>query len=167
MEYEEQPEILKEPAREIIERITEGFYTFDFDWRLLYVNGSAEAFWGRRREDLIGKSRLSLFPQFADSRAHAAHQEAFDRRTHVRVEAISTATGLPVELNLYPEPHGLSVDAEVDFRGDDGTDSDPRRFQESIRHNGARRVARRCSLASRSAGLCHRSAGPFHELHLK
>lgn len=52
---------------------------------------------------------LSLFPLFAGSRAHAAHQDAFDRRAHARIETISTATGLPVELNLYPEPYGLSV----------------------------------------------------------
>lgn len=97
------------PAAEILERISEGFYAVDTDWRLVYVNAHAESFWQRSREELLGRSMFSLFPAFRGSPAHAAHVRAFEEGRHVRAEVISTATGLPVELNLYPDSCGLSV----------------------------------------------------------
>src|SRR5690606_19066846 len=84
-------------------------YAIDSDWRLLYVNAHAEAFWERSRRELVGRTMFSLFPAFQGSPAHAAHRRAMEGCRHVRAEVISTATGLPVELNIYRDDGGLSV----------------------------------------------------------
>lgn len=100
---------LSADATDILERMSEGFYAIDAEWRLIYVNKRAEEFWGRKRQDLLGHSMLELFPAFAGSPAHAAHVKALDEGRHLRVEVVSTATRLPVQLSLYPENGGLSV----------------------------------------------------------
>ena len=89
--------------------MTEGFYTVDHQWTLLYVNASAERFWRRRREDLVGQSMLTVFPAFHGSGAFEAHRRAVTEGCFVRAEVISTATGSPVELNIYPDAAGISV----------------------------------------------------------
>lgn len=93
----------------VLERIDEGFYAIDRDWRLVYVNARAEAFWGRKRQDLVGHSMLDLFTRFAGSPAWQAHQDAMVSGRPARVETTSTAIGRPVELRLFPSAGGLSV----------------------------------------------------------
>lgn len=96
-------------AAEILERMSEGFYVVDASWRLQYVNRAAETFWHRDRSELLGHSMLDLFTAFAGSPAHAAHVEAFKSGSHVQVDTVSTATGLPVSLSIYPDGDGLVV----------------------------------------------------------
>lgn len=93
----------------VLDRMNEGFYAIDREWKFLFVNRSAEAFWGLNSRDLLGRSMLDLFPRFAGSPAQAAHREAMESNVPGRVETISTATGAPVELRLFPATDGLSV----------------------------------------------------------
>jgi PAS domain S-box-containing protein len=93
----------------VLERMSEGFYAIDRAWRFRYINSAAEAFWQRSRAELLGRSMLEIFPNFQGSPAWAAHQRAMQSGEPGRVEAISTATGVPVELRLFPRPDGLSV----------------------------------------------------------
>jgi PAS domain S-box-containing protein len=87
----------------------EAFYAIDRDWHFIYVNPGAEDFWGRRREDLLGRSMLQAFPSFPGSTAHAAHVGAMTSGQRCRVETISTVTGTPVELHLRPASWGMAV----------------------------------------------------------
>src|SRR5215218_5462862 len=48
-------------SEEILESISDAFYAVDADWRFTYVNRVAEAWWGRKREDLIGKDYWGEF----------------------------------------------------------------------------------------------------------
>lgn len=96
-------------AADVLESMEEAFYAIDRDWRFLYVNRGAEAFWQREREMLLGRSMLEVFPAFPNSESHQAHLRAMATGERLRVETISTATGSPVELNLQPTAWGLSV----------------------------------------------------------
>lgn len=93
----------------VLERMDEGFYALDAQWRFEYVNASAEHFWGLERTAMLGRSILELFSKFAGSPAHAAHRTAMETGRPVQVEVTSTATGAPVELRLFPENGRLSV----------------------------------------------------------
>jgi PAS domain S-box-containing protein len=93
----------------VIERMDEGFYAIDRDWRFLYVNRSAEVFWGLGRAAMLGRTMPEIFPRFPGSPAHDAHRKALETGEPLRTETISTATGAPVELRLFPSPSGLSV----------------------------------------------------------
>jgi PAS domain S-box-containing protein len=96
-------------AVEILEGMDEAFYAIDREWRFVYINRGAERFWGRQREDLLGRSMLQAFPTFPRSEPYAAHVRAMDSGARLRVETISTVNKLPVELNLQPTPWGLAV----------------------------------------------------------
>lgn len=87
----------------------EAFYAIDRNWHFIYVNPGAEDFWGRHREDLLGRSMLETFTAFAGSTSHAAHVAAMASGQRCRVETISTVTGTPVELHLRPASWGLGV----------------------------------------------------------
>lgn len=99
---------LTDPAL-ILERMDEAFYVVDRDWRLQLVNAQAEAFWGRQRSELIGRSMLELFPAFEGSAPFEAHRRAMETDEPVAIETVSTATGNPVQLHLFPNPDGISV----------------------------------------------------------
>ena len=94
-------------AAEILERMDEGFYAIDGEWRLVYVNRSAERFWGRNREDLLGRSMLEAFSRFPGSEPYEAHRRAMADGQPLRIETRSTVNGTPVELSLFPDQYGL------------------------------------------------------------
>jgi PAS domain S-box-containing protein len=96
-------------AVEILEGMDEAFYAIDRDWRFIYVNRGAEEFWGRSREDLLGRSMLEAFPAFPGSVPHAAHAHALENGERARIETVSTVTNTPVELHLRPAFWGLAV----------------------------------------------------------
>ena len=125
---------------EILESIDEAFYAIDRDWRLLYVNQHAERSWGRRREELLGRSMLECFPTFAGSESQQAHERALAEGRPVRLETVSTVFGAPVEINIFPSPSGVSVY----FRDI----SERRRMEQALRERDDI-----LSLAERSAGI--------------
>jgi PAS domain S-box-containing protein len=55
---------------EILESIGDAFCSVDKALRFTYVNQKAEELWAVRREDLIGRDYLSVFPQAIGSRAY-------------------------------------------------------------------------------------------------
>jgi len=96
-------------AVDILESMDEAFYAIDTEWRFIYINAGAERFWGRRRQDLLGRCMLEEFPTFPGSEPHTAHRLAMASGEPRRLETISTVTKRPVELNLQPTAWGLAV----------------------------------------------------------
>ncbi|UBV44199.1 GAF domain-containing protein (plasmid) [Deinococcus taeanensis] len=94
---------------DILESISDAFYAVDEAWRLTYVNRRAEAFWGRRREDLLGKVYWTEFPQAVGSEPYHAHLRAARERQVVRLEAQSPITGFWITITINPTAQGLSV----------------------------------------------------------
>ena len=92
-----------------LERMAEAYYAIGRDWRFRYANAAAEAFWGKPRSELIGRTMFEVFWHFEGSPSHAAHKQAMDTGQTVITEVISTATGAPVDLHLHPSAAGLSV----------------------------------------------------------
>jgi PAS domain S-box-containing protein len=94
---------------EILESIDEAFYVVDRQWTLTYVNRKAEQLWRKRREDVLGHSLLDVLPRFAGSQSHAAHEQALSENKPVELRTYSAATGVPIEIAIYPSFSGLSV----------------------------------------------------------
>jgi len=96
-------------AEEVLESISDAFYTVDFDWSITYVNRVAETWWGRSRADLIGRRIWSEFPQAVGSEPYYAHLRAAEERRIVRLEAVSPVVGQWVDISIFPSKRGLAV----------------------------------------------------------
>jgi two-component sensor histidine kinase len=78
--------------------------------RLTYVNRVAEAWWGRRREDLLGKKLWEEFPGAVGSAVYEAHVIVMRERRVERVEALSPIIGGWLDVSVFPRGDGgLSV----------------------------------------------------------
>jgi len=96
-------------SEEILESISDAFYAIDAEHRFTYVNRVAELWWGRRREDLIGKVIWQEFPQAVGSPSWEAHGVALRDRRVVRLEAMSPLISRWVDISMFPSGTGLSV----------------------------------------------------------
>lgn len=96
-------------SEEVLESISDAFYAVDQQWRFTYVNRVAEAWWGLRRERLLGESIWAVFPKAVGSPSHAAHMDAATTRTVTRLETLSPVLNRWVDVSIYPSGQGLSV----------------------------------------------------------
>jgi chemotaxis protein methyltransferase CheR len=96
-------------VKEILESIGDAFYSLDKDLRFTYVNSKTEELWGRRREDLLGKKLLEVFPESIGTPSHDASMRAFEEGRPVNYEAMSPILHRWVEASVYPSAAGLSV----------------------------------------------------------
>jgi len=95
---------------EILESISDAFYTVDSGFNFTYVNKKAEELWHRKRETLIGKNLWSEFPGGAGTESYEMHHRALKENKAVRYETFSQFLSRWVDVSVYPGPHGgLSV----------------------------------------------------------
>ena len=100
----------EEQLREILESISDAFYAVDHDMRFTYINQKAEEWWGRSREELIGKVYPEIFPKIVGSDAFNAHLKVMEERQPYHFEAVSPILNHWIDVHIYPtEDGGLSV----------------------------------------------------------
>jgi len=98
-----------EEVKNILESITDAFYTLDSEWRFTYVNKEFERFTHRKREDLIGTNVWEGFPYARELRHYTEYKRAVREKISVHFEEYNPATGLWVRINAYPTANGLAV----------------------------------------------------------
>ena len=98
----------RERATDILESISDAFYAVDREWRFTYVNGKAEALWGRSREGLLGKNVWEEFPEAVDRESYRQITRAMEEDVTTEFET-RLANGAWVEGRAYPSREGLSV----------------------------------------------------------
>lgn len=95
---------------ELLDSIGDGFMAFDLDWRVTYCNRAAEAHYGLRREDAVGKVAWELVELGADSDMRSFLQRAMTGRIEVETEAQSELRpGVWFHLHAFPLVGGLGV----------------------------------------------------------
>ena len=94
---------------ELLDRITDGFFAFDRDWRFVYANRRTEEILGIRREDYIGRRFQECFPAMTDSPFAHAYREAYDTGRPTKAEAYFDPFGVWISVDVYPSASGLSV----------------------------------------------------------
>jgi len=94
----------------ILESISDGFNTFDREWRYTYVNAAAAKLVGKAPEELLGKKLWELWPQAADSPFGVAYRRAVAENVQVQVEALyPEPLNAWFEVRCYPSSEGLSL----------------------------------------------------------
>jgi PAS domain S-box-containing protein len=96
-------------ASEILESITDAFFSLDRDWRFTFLNSAAEREMQRPRGELIGKVIWDEFPAMADGAFRREFQRVLADDRKVWFEETLTPTGALLSLNAYPTAQGVAV----------------------------------------------------------
>jgi PAS domain S-box-containing protein len=100
----------RQETRAILESISDGFFALDRERRFVYVNREAERFWGKPREELLGKDIRRVFPQAVGTEGYRAIDRAAKEGVATEFEAASSVVpGAWVGGRAYPSAEGLSV----------------------------------------------------------
>jgi PAS domain S-box-containing protein len=96
-------------TRQVLERMTDGFYALDRDWRFTYINPMAEKILGRPRDELLGKIIWDELGDTTETSLYAAYHQAMNERVNSRVELYYFPLGAWFEARVYPSAAGLSI----------------------------------------------------------
>ena len=87
----------------------DAFYALDAEWRIVYVNRRALAFWDRAAGDLLGHILWDALPQLKGTPNEAALRLAVTEQRTVTFESPSPVTGAWVQVTLAPYETGAGV----------------------------------------------------------
>jgi PAS domain S-box-containing protein len=94
----------------LLETISDGFNTFDREWRYTYVNPASARMLHMSPEEMLGKNLWEVRPHAADSQFGAAYRRAMAENVPVRIEAFyPEPLNAWFEVRCYPSPAGLSI----------------------------------------------------------
>lgn len=94
----------------ILESITDGFVSFDQNWRCTYINDNAARLLKTTREELIGQSPWEKFPEAKRLKFYTEFNRAVDKnRSVVFEEYYPEPLNTWYECHCYPSADGLSV----------------------------------------------------------
>ena len=101
----------EEKISSILAGITDCHFELDRDWRFIRINDQSLAYFGRKREELIGQSYFETFPALKDSIFKEQYNEAISKSTSVHFDVESVLyPGKWIEIHVYPtEERGILV----------------------------------------------------------
>lgn len=98
-----------DPGSEILDWVGDGFVAYDRDWRILYVNRSAERYFGHSRDELVGRIVWEIFPSAAGTEAERVLREAATRSEPSELELFAPAMQRWVAIRVLPSPRGVAL----------------------------------------------------------
>ncbi len=99
----------RDRTEQILESITDAFFTVDNRWCFTYINRQAEPLLQRQREELLGKNVWSEFPEAVDSTFYREYQRAVAEQVSVEFEEFYPPLDTWFAVHAYPYENGLSV----------------------------------------------------------
>ena len=94
----------------ILEGIGDAIYSLASDWTVLSFNRQAEVFFGRSREDVIGRSLWDCFPAARGSEPGDKLRRVMEARLPLDMVTQSPSTGRWVDTRMFPlETGGIAV----------------------------------------------------------
>ncbi len=96
-------------AIDILESMTDAFFTLDQNWQFTYLNPQAETLLNRAASELLGKNVWTEFPEAVDSPFYQQYNRAVTEQVAVQFEAYYPPLENWFEVHAYPTPAGLGV----------------------------------------------------------
>ncbi len=96
-------------AAQILESITDAFFTLDREWRFTFLNSAVERLLARTRSDLVGKVIWDAFPAFGDAAVRRQFECVVRDDRKVSLEQLYSPTASILSLNVYPSADGVAV----------------------------------------------------------
>lgn len=103
---------INKKAREIeniLESITDGFFTVNKNWEFTYINKEFERIIKRTREELLGRNIWEAFPDIVDLEFYVQYHKAMDENASVHFEEFYPAVSSWLSVNAYPTDAGLAI----------------------------------------------------------
>ncbi len=92
-----------------LESLTDGFITYDTQWRFTYVNAAAERLLRRPRHELLGKVLWEQYPEILGTTFEFEYRRARAENIHVVLEEYYPPLECWIEIRAYPSSEGLAV----------------------------------------------------------
>jgi PAS domain S-box-containing protein len=93
----------------VLERVDDVFFSLNTHWQFEYANASAEFFFSKQDEELIGKNIWTIFPQLTQRPFYTACQLANEKKEAVSIEEFYDKANIWYEKNIYPSANGFSI----------------------------------------------------------
>jgi PAS domain S-box-containing protein len=100
---------LSDDAQAILESMGDAFYALDAEWRIIYANRRALAFWDTTADEVIGRVIWQRFPQLLGTMNEQMLRRVRDEQRAITFEAPSPTTGIWVSVNIGPSGDGVTV----------------------------------------------------------
>jgi PAS domain S-box-containing protein len=100
---------VRDRTARLLETMADAFFRLDRDWRFSYVNSQAEKLLFRGREELLGHSLWTEFPEALGSEFETHYRGAVLSGRPVTFEASFAPLGAWFEVRATPDSEGLSV----------------------------------------------------------
>lgn len=93
----------------ILDSISDAFFTFNREWQVTYWNNAAEKMFNLKREEILGKIFWEVFPKSIGSDFYKQYNYAMKENLPVTFETLGVYTGYWAEVRAYPSLGGLTV----------------------------------------------------------
>jgi PAS domain S-box-containing protein len=93
----------------ILESISDGFISFDREWRYTYINAAAAKMACKTGGELLGRRFWDVWPEAVDSPFGVAFRRAVAENTPVQVEGLYPRLDVWLEVRCYPSNEGLTL----------------------------------------------------------
>lgn len=93
----------------ILESITDGFYTLNTRWEITYFNKEAERALGVTRDEVLGKNIWDFFPQSKEGEFFNKYSQALHEKVSVHFEEYYEPKDVWGAMSVYPTNHGIAV----------------------------------------------------------
>ncbi|GAB4531797.1 MAG: hypothetical protein Tsb0014_15610 [Pleurocapsa sp.] len=94
---------------DILESMTDAFYTLDRDFNFIYVNQEAQRVLRKPKEHLLGRNLWSEFPSVMGTELERHYRQALAQQTATRFEYYYPSFDRWYEICVYPSVRGLSI----------------------------------------------------------
>ena len=95
--------------KQVIESITDGFFTLDNNWTITYWNTEIEKISGIKESEIVGKSFLDFFKNIGNLKLYTECSRAKRENISVRFEEFYETSNIWIEIDAYPSEKGLTV----------------------------------------------------------
>ena len=96
----------------ILESITDAFFTLDHEWHFTYVNPEAEHLLRQPKTVLIGQKIWQVFPDLVPMQIYQAFQRAATTQVSIEFEEYYPPYQIWIETQVYPTSEGLAIYAQ-------------------------------------------------------